>query len=394
MIESIRIENFKALRDVTLNLTPIHLLIGKNGSGKTSILEAITALCRSVDFDLPSAFLGRWSGRGLIFKGAGESSIRFTADQTSNQEFLRYLLEVSFLSEGKNVAVEREKIQTIADEYDITHRDRYTAVNRFISERRRMTSVPTELLARIGESLSTARTCRWSGRMLSLPVAFEGDGRPFEQSDSGFGLALALDDILGSDRDCFVDLERQFQSIFPQVKSIKLVREPGYRLPPNDRENVPVLQPGSGKGIRFDYDNGMTDIPASQASEGELIVLAYLATLYSLRPPRFLLVEEPENGIHPERLVEVISLLREIIVRHPTTQVIITTHSPYLVSQFAPQEVTLCHKELDSSITLHRLSHSSEVKKQSSIFTLGEIWTGEGDDNLAKSTISTEATSP
>ena len=37
MIKQIRIQNYKALRDVTLDLTPIHVLIGPNDSGKTSI---------------------------------------------------------------------------------------------------------------------------------------------------------------------------------------------------------------------------------------------------------------------------------------------------------------------------------------------------------------------
>lgn len=41
MITPFRVQNYKALRDVTLNLTPIHLLIGPNDSVKTSLLEAM-----------------------------------------------------------------------------------------------------------------------------------------------------------------------------------------------------------------------------------------------------------------------------------------------------------------------------------------------------------------
>ena len=46
MITRFQVQNYKALRDVTLDLTPMHVLIGPNDAGKTSILEAITALCR------------------------------------------------------------------------------------------------------------------------------------------------------------------------------------------------------------------------------------------------------------------------------------------------------------------------------------------------------------
>jgi len=62
MIKRFRVQNYKALRDVTLELTPLHILIGPNDSGKTSILEAIAALCRSVDHHLVKAFTGSWDG--------------------------------------------------------------------------------------------------------------------------------------------------------------------------------------------------------------------------------------------------------------------------------------------------------------------------------------------
>jgi AAA15 family ATPase/GTPase len=59
MITAFRVQNFEALRDVALDLTPIHALIGPNDTGKTSVLEAIDALCRSVDHNLSDAFEGR-----------------------------------------------------------------------------------------------------------------------------------------------------------------------------------------------------------------------------------------------------------------------------------------------------------------------------------------------
>ena len=67
MITRLRVKNFKALRDVEVQLTPIHVLIGPNDSGKTSILDALAALCRSVDHDLTEAFLGSWKGTELVW---------------------------------------------------------------------------------------------------------------------------------------------------------------------------------------------------------------------------------------------------------------------------------------------------------------------------------------
>src|SRR5437773_5434964 len=44
MIESIQFANFKALRKTTLPLAPFTLLLGPNGSGKTSVLQALKGI--------------------------------------------------------------------------------------------------------------------------------------------------------------------------------------------------------------------------------------------------------------------------------------------------------------------------------------------------------------
>ena len=75
MITRVSIKNFKAIRDASVDLTPIHLLIGPNDSGKTSVLEAIAAICRSVDHDAPNSFLGRWQGRELVNSSSTEAQV-------------------------------------------------------------------------------------------------------------------------------------------------------------------------------------------------------------------------------------------------------------------------------------------------------------------------------
>jgi AAA15 family ATPase/GTPase len=44
MFESIKFENFKTLRDTTLPLSPFTLIVGSNGSGKSTALNAFSAL--------------------------------------------------------------------------------------------------------------------------------------------------------------------------------------------------------------------------------------------------------------------------------------------------------------------------------------------------------------
>jgi predicted ATPase len=126
-------------------------------------------------------------------------------------------------------------------------------------------------------------------------------------------------------------------------------------------------------------------VPASQASDGTLLVLAYLSILYLPKPPRLLLVEEPENGIHPKRLHDILEILRNLVHEQPHTQVILTTHSPYGLDLFKPEEVTLCTKLDTGEIKTTRMSDSPVVLQQLDVFTLGEIWTSEGDMKIAQS---------
>lgn len=188
---------------------------------------------------------------------------------------------------------------------------------------------------------------------------------------------MVLSDILGNDREGFQELERRLQRIFPSIKLLRLQREQAFV---NWRDGGPTQL---GYGIRFNFKDIGEDLAAAQVSDGILLILAYLAILYSPKPPRLLLVEEPENGIHPERLQEVLGILKTLIENQNHTQILLTTHSPYVVDLFRPEEVTLCRREADGAVITRRLSESKAVREQMDIFKLGEIWTAEGDEALA-----------
>jgi predicted ATPase len=234
-------------------------------------------------------------------------------------------------------------------------------------------------------ALSGVQFYRWDARFLALPVAPDSSRR-FRMEPNGFGLALCLDDILGYDRDRFIQLETKFKKIFAQIRSIKLVPQPAYRTPHDEAREVPMLNQADGKGLYFQFVDSEHVVPAAQMSDGTLLVLAYLAVLNLPEPPRLLLVEEPENGIHPGRLQAILQILRDLIEEsHGRTQILMTTHSPYVIDMFKPDEVTLCRRSPDGSTSVSRLSDSEEVRKQLSVFNLGEIWTGQGDEALAAS---------
>lgn len=382
MINRFHVQNYKALRDVTLDLTPIHVLIGPNDSGKTSILNALSALCRSVDMPLEQAFGGAWDGRELVCHGSKSGVVHLSAELSSQDRKLKYTLSCRFPNAGRAATVDGETVQQ-GGESSIGHQGHaYTKVFRVCVHNQ---DIQEDLRAEchaIHRSLSGVHYFRWNPRTLALPAAADSS-RQFRLNSDGFGLALLLDDILGYDRQKFSELEGRFRTIFPEITSVKLQRQKAFRARPDDDLQVSELQKADGKGVYFEVQGSAQLVPASQVSDGAMMVLGYLAILFTPRPPRLLLIDEPENGIHPKRLQNVLSILREIVKSQSTTQVLLTTHSPYAVSLFDPGEVTLCTKK-DGEVRTKRLSESRLVQEQGSIFTLGEIWTAEGDEDLAQ----------
>jgi energy-coupling factor transporter ATP-binding protein EcfA2 len=389
MIKRFRVQNYKALRDITLELTPIHVLIGPNDAGKTSILEAIAALCRSVDYPLEEAFMGDWEGLELVWKNAPDFPISFDLSVEEGELSFEYQLSCVFTPKSRNVRTQEEEFYSAeVGQFGLTAPHSASSVYRYVVSNELKNEDGWRITERVHDSLSGVHFYRWNSRVLALPVAPDPNRR-FQMDASGFGLALCLDDILSHDWERFGELTARFRKIFPHIKKIRLIQEPAYRTPAegwHSWKELPELEKAHGKGIYFEFEGGH-ELPAAQVSDGVLLVLAYLTILY-LPPkyqPRVVLVEEPENGIHPQRLEEVLGILRELVKEQSKTQVILTTHSPYLLDSFEPEEVTLCQMNPDGAVSAHRLSESKSVEKLRKIFTLGEIWTMEGDEALAQS---------
>jgi len=83
-------------------------------------------------------------------------------------------------------------------------------------------------------------------------------------------------------------------------------------------------------------DHYGTELPAKALSDGTLRFLALASIEIDPTLTGLICLEEPENGIHPERIGAMLKLLRNIVVdpelpiddNNPLRQVIINTHSP------------------------------------------------------------------
>ena len=387
MIKRLRVKNFKALRDIEVEFTPIHVLIGPNDSGKTSILDVLAALCRSVDHPLAHAFLGSWKGTELVWNGHSDLPVIIDVD-FDNDAITGYGISVQFGMRGRKASMMKEFVIKGENHLELKNQLDRTLVKRQLDEPG-WSHPNRDELKDVQKLLAGVHYYYWNPRFLALPVAPDSK-RQFRMESNGFGLALCLDEILSFDRNRFVQLESRFTQIFPHIKSIKLQQEVAYTAPVDDPEQVTMLNKRDGKGLYFEMKESGQLVPASQASDGTLLVLAYLSILYLPQPPRLLLIEEPENGIHTKRLRDILEILRNLVHEQSHTQVVLTTHSPYGLDLFKPEEVTLCTKLDTGEIKTTRMSDSPVVLQQLNVFTLGEIWTSEGDDKIAESPDSME----
>jgi predicted ATPase len=122
---------------------------------------------------------------------------------------------------------------------------------------------------------------------------------------------------------------------------------------------------GSVRSIRIDRDEKRelltlmmtslddTELPARALSDGTLRFLALSVLELDPNTPGLICLEEPENGIHPDRIPAMLELLQDICTdpeepadeTNPLRQVIVNTHSPSVVMAVPDESVLLAKTE-------------------------------------------------
>jgi predicted ATPase len=93
-------------------------------------------------------------------------------------------------------------------------------------------------------------------------------------------------------------------------------------------------------------------------------------------PTAILLIEEPENGLHPSRISEVIQVLRTVSKR---MQVILATHSPLVINELRPDEVTILTRDAKIGTRATRIDRTTHFQQRQQVYALGELWLSFAD---------------
>ncbi len=392
------VKNYKCLADVEFPLTPIHVLIGPNDAGKTSALEAMAAFHASSQVALREVFPGPWTGQELVFGGRPSEPLEMwgqweedasDSDQGSTTA-VRYGFSISFPPQGTGCFTQREWVQWEGTRKPLTETGQWdrTAVCRWNLGQILPTDPAAAQLGRVSSLLKPARRYAFDPKVMALPAVVDPQ-RKYRMDADGFGLPTLLLDILTHDADQFLRLRSRFCEFFPQFRSVRLETEMAVARQYAPAGGTHMTGQGVGHGIYFDTTGGQT-IRAQHASDGVILFLGFLAIAHLPEPPNLLLIEEPENGIYPKRLDQVIRLLKQL-VREPEgprfPQIVFTTHSPFVVSFFEPEEVTFLSREPDkpeNGVHARPLRDAPSLRERlgGGEFYLGELWYNLSEEDL------------
>ena len=117
MLESIEIKNFKAIKSAKIKMTDLSVFVGNNGSGKSSVIEALQLLQNALRFGLSTAFQDRWYGFDYIRNAATDSikskdnSIGLTLRGKLNKKSFTYTVGFNTTRSGDLYIVSSEELK-------------------------------------------------------------------------------------------------------------------------------------------------------------------------------------------------------------------------------------------------------------------------------------------
>lgn len=301
MISKIRVENFKSLKELELDLKEITVFAGANGVGKSSIIQTL-----------------------LLAKTSSEQISNFSNDIEINGP---YNLQLGRTEQIMNFSAEEHKIKLfigsndqeikIVFDVDIFHKPYVLSVD--INESSSMNNLDSLNLYYLGAERVGPSKGQFFDPQQKLKVGYKGEytNHVLSRADD---LKIQIDDNMnnpdGLDRFS-TQVEAWMKLIFPNFRlQYKEVREVDMVSVLYGNENLPQFIPQTSTGFGITYA-----LP---------IITAGLLAVSSKKEDNILIVENPEAHLHPfgqSRLGQFLALLATNGV-----QVVIETHSEHIIN--------------------------------------------------------------
>ena len=356
MIDSIRIQNYKSIVDLTLELGRFNVIIGTNGCGKSNILEAIAmgALSTSDNVDI-----GRLSSYGIRVTEPDLMVNAFEDTDNYMNDFIR--LEVSGDSKPYNtiIALSHEEKRNVwmdikPKEYEIIKQQYKNTQDEFARE-----VIPYEEYHQLRKKLiekpsfqsfltysPNENTMRDMVRTISV--------YPFGVHGEGLFQYLKL---------------TKTQNLFPIINK-------GLRMLDWFEEVFPaegLLSNEFDVTIKDKYmKESLNLFDQRSTNEGFLYLLFYLTLFNSQDTPPFFAVDNIETSFNPGLCQSLTRYLTGTSEKNGK-QVILTTHNPYILDGLDlsddKQRLFVCRRDIDGHTRIERVKYREDRK-----MSLSELW--------------------
>ena len=398
IIEGFRVQNFRALRDITLGkisygqeaeaLTPFTVVIGKNGVGKSSLFDAFgfVADCLATDVEIACDMKQRGGFERLRSKDAtGPIQFAIYYRESSNARPISYELAINMDASGRpyvesEILKQRRKGQKHGQPFPFLRLLQgkgtvWGGAEAVESDEEDNAKIPIELndlrklgIATLGNLKEHPRIQSFCNFLKSwyLSYFYPDAARSLPNAGAQRHLNIHGDNI----GNVVQYMEREHKERFKKILSRIAEKIPGIsHIDTKVTEDKRVL-------LRFNDGAFKEPFFAPQMSDGTLKIFAYLLLLEDPEPPPFICIEEPENGLYHKLLETLANEFRS----HATgdrnaPQIFVTTHHPYFVDALNPKEVWILEKGDDGFSTIRRASESTLVNNLvEEGLQLGGLW--------------------
>jgi len=367
-LQTVRIRNFKAIVDSrSVALGPLTVFIGHNGSGKSSLIEGLETYQAIVTDGLDAA-MQRWLGiEHVRHKGV-------EAKERAGQPLNPMVFDLTVGATPRRVTrIEMAVNNDAAANRMFIAREKAVHANGWFIEKN---------VDRTDTAFEPGRSVLGTGGAGHRAVAQhvkgwqfmtlqpERMGLPVPQQRTGGRVRLAKD---GSNiADYLLDIQRLDEQLKTHAME-GIVRAMGYVLP-YARDLQAALTSELERKAYLQLTEGSFKLPGWMLSTGTLRVLALLATLRHPEPPPLLLVEEIENGLDPRSIHLLVEEIRTAVLSG-VTQVVLTTHSPYLLDLLKLDQLVLVARNEQGEPRFHRPGDNASLAEWSKEFAPGRLYT-------------------
>jgi predicted ATPase len=364
MIHRFRVQNFKSIVDVDVELSPVTVLVGRSGTGKSNFVQALQCLR---DVLLAKQTLQQsWARSRPVTASEAATTFGVEFSVAGIEETFQY--ELSTRKIGPGTSPDEERLDLGAKRLFHQASNSQGSAQWIVQPELVQVPMPGPIaLGRIPSisevvvaftALTSGIGCyAFSDKVLADPVV--SNLRTTGLADDASNFLDALRDVVNNLQDLKTrkSIIASLERVNPSVSSVEL----------NDIQNPTRVVVGH----RFDGKTLTLDL--AQESDGFRRFYAHLLAIYQRPSKQTLIFEHPEDGIHPGAL----ALLADEFKAAPTQgngQIILTTHSPKLLDQFSVEQIRVVELSgLETRIGL--LSAEQQEAIREDLLDTGELLT-------------------